>query len=53
VVHDASSSNTSFTLAPQGTQNLTADVYDTNNQYAHLGLVVDCDGRGGHRHHRQ
>lgn len=33
VVHDASSSNTSFTLAPQGTQNLTADVYDTNNQY--------------------
>ena len=33
VVHDASSSNTNFTLAPQGTQNLTADVYDTNNVY--------------------
>jgi hypothetical protein len=33
VVHDASSNNTSFTLAPAGTQNLTADVYDTNNQY--------------------
>ncbi len=32
-VHDASSQNTSFTLAPQGTQGLTADVYDTNNQY--------------------
>ena len=33
VVHDASSGNTSFTLAPKGTQALTADVYDTNNQY--------------------
>ncbi len=33
VVHDASSSNTTFTLAPSGTQALTADVYDTNNQY--------------------
>lgn len=33
VVHDASSGNTSFTLAPLATQALTADVYDTNNQY--------------------
>ena len=33
VVQDASSSNMSFTLAPQGTQNLTAVVYDTNKQY--------------------
>jgi len=33
VVHDANSSNTTFTLAPQGVQALTADVYDTNNQY--------------------
>ncbi len=33
VVHDASSNNTSFTLAPLATQALTADVYDTNNQY--------------------
>jgi hypothetical protein len=33
VVHDANTSNTTFTLAPSGTQALTADVYDTNNQY--------------------
>lgn len=33
VVHDASSNNTNFTLAPLGTQALTADVYDMNNQY--------------------
>jgi len=32
-VHSASSSDTSFTLAPGGTQPLTADVYDTMNQY--------------------
>jgi hypothetical protein len=29
-IHDAASSNTSFTLAPAGTQSLTADVVDTN-----------------------
>lgn len=33
LVHDASSSNTSFTIGQGGTQALTADVYDTNNQY--------------------
>src|SRR5579871_3533307 len=33
VVHDASSNNTTFTLNPQATQPLTADVYDTNNTY--------------------
>jgi hypothetical protein len=33
VVRDASSDNTTFTLNPNGTQALTADVYDTNNQY--------------------
>jgi hypothetical protein len=33
LVHDASSSNTSFTIGLGGTQALTADVYDTNNQY--------------------
>ncbi|HUI83511.1 MAG TPA: hypothetical protein VL240_04765, partial [Candidatus Binatia bacterium] len=32
-VRDANSSNISFTLNPQGTQPLTADVYDTNGQY--------------------
>ncbi len=32
-VHDASSSNTSFSLASGGTQSLTADVYDSNNRY--------------------
>ena len=30
LIHDASSSNTSFTLAPGGTQALAADVIDTN-----------------------
>ena len=33
LVHDAGSSNTSFLLNPAGTQPLTADVYDSNNQY--------------------
>jgi hypothetical protein len=33
MVHDANSSNTSFTLTPNGTQMLTADVFDTNGQY--------------------
>jgi hypothetical protein len=33
VVHDASSNNTTFTLNPTNTQNLTADVYDTNGVY--------------------
>jgi len=33
VVHGANSNNTSFTLTPPATQPLTADVYDTNNQY--------------------
>lgn len=33
LIHDASSSNTSFTIGQGGTQGLTADVYDTNNQY--------------------
>ncbi len=33
LVHSASSSDTSFTLAPGGTQPLTADVYDTMSQY--------------------
>lgn len=33
LVHDASSSNTSFVLGAGGTQSLTADVYDTMNQY--------------------
>jgi hypothetical protein len=32
MVHDASSSNTSFTLTTGGTQPLTADVLDTNGQ---------------------
>ena len=32
-VHDAGSSNTSFTLSTAGTQPLTADVYDSNGQY--------------------
>ncbi len=32
-VHSASSSDTSFTLGAGGTQALTADVYDTMNQY--------------------
>lgn len=30
VVHDANSSNTTFTLSPTGTQALTANVYDSN-----------------------
>lgn len=30
LIHDAAGSNTSFTLAPAGTQALTADVLDTN-----------------------
>jgi len=30
LIHDASSSNTSFTLSPAGTQSLTADILDTN-----------------------
>ena len=29
-IHDAASSNTSFTLSPAGTQSLTADILDTN-----------------------
>ena len=33
LVHDASSSNTSFVLGAGGTQSLTADVFDTMNQY--------------------
>jgi hypothetical protein len=33
MVHDANSSNTSFTLTTGGTQPLTADVFDTNGQY--------------------
>ena len=33
VVHDAASNNTTFTLNPTSTQNLTADVYDTNGVY--------------------
>ena len=33
LIHDASSSNTSFSIGAGGTQPLTADVYDTNNQY--------------------
>jgi hypothetical protein len=33
LVHDASSSNTSFTLSSGGTQALTADVFDANGQY--------------------
>jgi hypothetical protein len=33
VVHDASSNNTTFTLNPTNTQNLTADVYDTKGVY--------------------
>lgn len=33
VVHDASSSNTSFTLNAPGTQALTADVYDSTGTY--------------------
>ncbi len=33
MVHDANSSNTSFTLTSGGTQPLTADVFDTNGQY--------------------
>jgi hypothetical protein len=32
-VHSATSSDTSFTLGTGGTQTLTADVYDTMNQY--------------------
>ncbi len=32
-VHDAGSSNTSFTLAKAGTQPLTADVYDSTGKY--------------------
>ncbi len=32
-VHSSADSNTSFTLAAGGTQTLTADVYDTMNQY--------------------
>ena len=32
MVHDANGSGTSFTIAPQGTQALTADVIDMNNQ---------------------
>ncbi len=39
VVHDANSSNTSFTLSPGGTQPLTADVYDSNNQYIKPALT--------------
>ncbi len=33
MVHDANSSNTSFTLTSGGTQPLTADVFDTKGQY--------------------
>lgn len=33
MVHDANSSNTSFTLTVGGTQPLTADVFDTKGQY--------------------
>jgi hypothetical protein len=33
LVHDLGSQNTSFTLAPAGTQPLTADVYDSNGVY--------------------
>ena len=32
LIHDAASSNTTFNLAPAGTQNLVADVIDTNGQ---------------------
>ncbi len=33
MVHDANSSNTSFTMSKANTQALTADVFDTNGQY--------------------
>jgi hypothetical protein len=39
LVHDASSSNTSFTLNKGGTQPLTADVYDTAGQYIKPNLT--------------
>ncbi len=39
VVHDASSSNTSFTLSKGNTQPLTADVYDSNGQYIKPNLT--------------
>ncbi len=39
LVHSASSSNTSFTMSPTGTQALTADVYDTHNQYVQPTLT--------------
>jgi len=32
LIHDAASSNTTFNLSPTGTQNLVADVIDTNGQ---------------------
>jgi len=39
LVHDASSSNTSFTLSKGGTQPLTADVFDTMGQYIRPSLT--------------
>jgi hypothetical protein len=39
LVHDAGSSNTSFTLSPAGTQPLTADVLDSNGQSIHPTLT--------------
>jgi len=39
LVHDASSSNASFTLSKGGTQALTADVYDTSGQYIKPNLT--------------
>jgi hypothetical protein len=38
-VHDASGSNTSFTLAVGGKQTLTADVYDSSSQYIKPNLT--------------
>jgi len=39
LVHDAGSSNTSFTLSTGGTQPLTADVYDSAGQYIRPNLT--------------
>jgi len=39
LVHDANSSNTSFTLSTSGTQPLTADVYDSAGQYIRPNLT--------------
>ena len=56
-IHDAASSNTTFSLAPTATQNLVADVIDSNGEQHHASADLGfrprrCSLRSAHRQHQ-